>query len=121
MLANVLDISAEILLDAVSAKIPQGFRFVTITCCDHGAAFDLIYHFDKQYVLHHLRLALAKGTALPSISGVCPAAVFAENEIKDLFGITVTGLAVDYEGKFLLSDKAPKAPLATRGELKIEN
>lgn len=115
MLNNETIISRATLLDAVSARIMQGFRFVTITCVsvrfDPCQSFDLIYHFDKEYVLHHLRLSLAEGEALPSISGICAPAVLVENEIKDLFGIEVTGLSLDYEGRFILADTAPKAPM----------
>jgi hypothetical protein len=112
MLNNEIIITRDTLLDAVAARIMQGFRFVTITCVSGACpTLDLIYHFDKDYVLHHLRLSLAHGEALPSISGVCAPAVLVENEIKDLFGIEVTGLAIDYEGRFILADKAPRAPM----------
>ena len=45
-----------------------------------------------------------------SISSPAAAAALIENELKDLFGLKVTGLALDYEGRFLLSDGAPHAP-----------
>lgn len=110
MLKNEVAVTRDTVLDAVSAKIPQGFRFVTMTCVDCGDAFDIIYHFDKDYVLHNIRLKLAKGETLRSISGVCFAAAIVENEIKDLFGINVDGLVLDYEGRFMLAQDAPHAP-----------
>ena len=57
-----------------------------------------------------LQLVLKKGETLPSISGVCFAAVVVENEIQDLFGIKVTDLAIDYEKHFLLAADAPAQP-----------
>lgn len=102
-------------LPALAAEVwklkTDGYRFVTMTCLDAGDAHEVIYHFDKNYQLKHLRLALPKGTTLPSISGVFFAAVLVENEIKDLFGVDFSGLAVDFKGRFILSDGAPVAPL----------
>ena len=110
MLKNTKDITPDVLLAEVSMMMPHGFRFVTVTCVDLGDTFDLIYHFDKDYELSNLRLKLPKGQELPSISHIYFAAVIVENEIKDLFGVQVTGMAIDYEGRFLLAEGAPRAP-----------
>ncbi|MEI6149091.1 MAG: NADH-quinone oxidoreductase subunit C [bacterium] len=111
MLDNVTEISMDQLAVEVWKAKQDKYRFVTMTCCDLMDAHDILYHFDKQYVLKHLRLRLPKGTALPSISTIFFAAVLVENEIKDLFGIEVTGLTIDYKGRFMLSDGAPVAPM----------
>jgi Ni,Fe-hydrogenase III component G len=91
--------------------LPLGFRFVTMTCTDCGEYFDILYHFDKNYELSNLRLQLKKGDTLPSISPIIFAALLVENEIKDLFGVKVTGLVLDYESRLLLTDCAPEKPL----------
>ena len=36
--------------------------------------------------------------------------VIVENEIQDLFGITISDLAIDYEKHFLLAPDAPAQP-----------
>jgi ech hydrogenase subunit D len=110
MLKHTIEITKDNLLHEVAARLPQGFRFATITCIDLGDAFDLIYHFDKDYQLFNIRLRLGKDEELPSISGVFMAAVIVENELKDLFGIPVKGLIIDYGGRLLLSEGAPVAP-----------
>jgi Ni,Fe-hydrogenase III component G len=111
MLSDVKDISQANLLTEVMQLKSDGYRFVTMTCCDTGDAHDILYHFDKNYALRHLRLKLARGATLPSISALFFAAVLVENEIKDLFGIDISSLAVDFKGRFILSDGAPTAPL----------
>jgi NADH:ubiquinone oxidoreductase subunit C len=111
MLQNCKDITRDALLTEVASKLPMGYRFVTMTCVDAGEAFDILYHFDKNYELLNLRLRLPKAQSLPSVSGLVFAAVLVENEIKDLFGINVTGLAIDYQGHFILAEGAPTAPL----------
>ena len=111
MLTNVKEIPVAQLHSEVWNLKRQGYRFVTMTCTDVGDAHDVLYHFDKQYELQHLRLRVPRGETLPSITELFFAAVLVENEIQDLFGVTVTGMAVDYKGRFILSEGAPAAPL----------
>jgi Ni,Fe-hydrogenase III component G len=112
MLPNTDEIGLENLADAVAARTARGYRFVTISCTDLGDRFDLIYHFDLNYNLMNLRVSVPKGAELPTVGHICPASVLVENEIKDLFGLEVAGLAVDYEGRFLLSKGAAERPFA---------
>ena len=97
-------------LEKIGSLLLQGYRFVTMTVVDKGEEFDIFYHFDLEYQLVNYQLCLKKGSELPSISGICFAAVVVENEIQDLFGITVRGLAIDYEKHFLLAEDAPAQP-----------
>lgn len=111
MLENVSVISLDQILSEVLMLKQDGYRFVTMTCCDEGAVHDVLYHFDKNYALKHLRVKVPKGTALPSISAVFFAALLVENEMKDLLGVEVNGLLIDFQGHFMLADGAPKTPL----------
>ena len=112
---NETTVTRETLLDSAAAKLPRGFRFVAVTCSDVGETHDLIYTFEKDQEIYNLRLNLPKGEEAPSISVVFFAAALAENEIKDLFGVNFRGLAIDYEGRFLLSQGAPRAPMNKSG------
>lgn len=116
MIQNLTEIQPDSLIGAVAIKRAAGYRFVTMTCSDLGDAYDLFYHFDKELILEHLRLRLPKDGALPSISSVYFSAVLVENEIKDLFGIEITGLVLDYQGRFILADGAPKKPFSRETE-----
>lgn len=111
MLNNV----SETALDNISTEVwklkHDGYRFVTMTCCDRGETHDILYHFDKNYELKHLRVTLPKGTALPSISAIFFAALLVENEMKDLLGVSVSGLAIDFQGHFMIAEGCPKTPL----------
>ena len=113
MLENTINVTSDTLLHeaAVRVGVGQRCRFVTLTCLDLGGEHEILYHFDRDYRLTNLRLVLPKGQPLPSITSVCPAAVIVENELQDLFGITVAGLAIDYGGRLLLAENAPAAPL----------
>ena len=111
MLENVTPIP----LDAIQTEVwklkADGYRFVTMTCCDEGEAHDILYHFDKDYALRHLRVKLPKGASLPSVSSLFFPALLTENEMQDLLGVKVSGLAIDFQGRFLLAEGAPTAPL----------
>lgn len=110
MIRDVTPIAVDGLVEAAAARMALGWRLVTITCTDRRDHFDLLYHFDRADRLENLRLSLGRDQALPSISGVCPAAIPIENEIKDLFGITVTDLALDFGGRFVLAENSPVQP-----------
>lgn len=97
-------------LEKLASLLPRGYRFVTMTVVDRGDGFDVFYHFDLKYELETYLLKLPYGVDLPSISQGCFAALIVENEIQDLFGITVTGMEIDYHKHMLLADDAPVAP-----------
>jgi ech hydrogenase subunit D len=120
MLTDVKEINSDQLHGEVLAMRRQGSRLVTITCTDLGDAHDLLYHFDKQYQLCHLRMRVPRGTVVPSISSTFFAATLVENEMKDLFGLAFEGLAIDYQGRFLMSEGAPSTPLNKTGGMPVE-
>lgn len=69
----------------------------------------MIYSFENEDLrLINLRLEIVQGQEIPSISGVFLPAFLYENEIHDLFGVTVQGMAVDFQGK--LYQTAIRAP-----------
>jgi ech hydrogenase subunit D len=89
----------------------KGHRLVTITCTALDEdSFDLLYSFDKDFELSHLRLKVIKNALLPSITGIYFAAFLVENEIQDLFGLRFSGLALDYKGTLYLDEEITNAP-----------
>jgi NADH:ubiquinone oxidoreductase subunit C len=113
MIGNLIEISKDQLLGEVQKMQYDNFRFVTATCVDTGDGnFDVFYHFDKDYELKNYRIKVAKGEEVPSVSKIYLCALLVENEMKELFGLNVTNIAIDYGGHMLLSDDAPDAPMA---------
>jgi ech hydrogenase subunit D len=98
------------LVAEVQALKNAGQRLLTMTCVDLGESFDLLYHFDLDLRMTHLRLTVPKGESVPSISGVYFAALIIENEVQDLFGITFEGLVLDFGGHFYLEEEVKKYP-----------
>jgi ATP-dependent helicase/nuclease subunit B len=90
----------------------NNYRFVTSTCIDNGdGTIDVYYHFDKEYELKNFKIKVNKGEEVPSISRIYFCSILVENEMRELFGLNITGMAVDYGGKMLLSDSAPDEPM----------
>jgi len=88
------------LVAEVSRLKAEGWRLVTMSSVEIDATnMEILYHFDKDLKLTNLRLTVAKGGTVPSISGVLFTAFLVENEIRDQFAITFEGLVLDYQGK----------------------
>jgi hypothetical protein len=84
---------------------------VTTSCVDLGEDnLDVLYQFDKDLELHNLRIKVKRGEEVPSISKIYFCALLVENEMKELFGLNITGIAIDYGGHMLLAPEALKNP-----------
>jgi ech hydrogenase subunit D len=117
-------VTTDTLRDKVRAKREQGCRLVQISATRLPDQVELTYSFDLDSQLTNLRLSLpATETRLPSISSIYGCAILYENEIHDLFNVTVDGLTVDFGGNFYRtavkfpfgSVKAPCAAPAAAG------
>ena len=86
-------------------------RLVTATCLDQGEKLELRYHFDVDGGLEDIRLQVAKGTAVPSITPIYLCALLIENELKDFFGVSFEHMAVDFGSKMLLHTEAATTPM----------
>jgi ech hydrogenase subunit D len=99
------------IVEKATEYFKQGYRLVAITCAAKDT-YELTYTFDKDYKASNVRVVLQKtDLVLPSITPAFFAAFTYENELQDLFGITVTDLALNFKGTFYkLSMKTPFAP-----------
>ncbi|MEI8348047.1 MAG: NADH-quinone oxidoreductase subunit C [Pseudomonadota bacterium] len=76
-------------------------RLVQIGCTKMDSSLEVNYSFDENYQFTNYRIVIPNAdTILPSISPVYFAAAIYENELKDLFGLKFSGLALDYQGEF---------------------
>ena len=90
----------------------EGYRFVTLSYVEKDAdQVEILYHFDRDFQMTHLRMTITRDTAIPSITPVFLAAFLVENEIQDLYGLRVEGLPIDYNKTFYLDAEVRQAPL----------
>ena len=98
---NIETVTVDTLLNKVQAKHEQGHRLVQISASQLPEQVELTYSFDLDSRLTNLRLSLpGEKPHLPSVSSIYLCAVLYENEIHDLFGVQVDGLAIDFKGNF---------------------
>jgi ech hydrogenase subunit D len=78
-----------------------GWRLVQVCCTSKPDHFEVTYSFDKDYVLKNLQIEVLRTDAkIPSLTSHYFCAFTYENELQDLFGLKVEGLALDFGGKF---------------------
>ncbi len=90
----------------------QNVRLVQICATRTEEGFELSYSFADGYHLLTLRAHIKKEDELSSISTVFPPAFLYENEMKDLFGIKIRLITLDYDGNLYRTRK--KAPFSER-------
>jgi len=100
------EISPNDLLTEIMKIKNDGYRMVAITCTNKNG-MELTYSFDKDYELLNIRLTTDTETELPSISILYPYSFLYENEIKELFGVKITGIMPDF------NDNLYKIPVKT--------
>lgn len=106
------EVTPEILLEAVRGQKLAGSRLVQI-CCTRLESFEILYTFSRPDALEHLRITIPDpSVAVPSISPIYSGSFAYENEIHDLFGLSFTGLNIDYRGNFFKTTGF--APMAMR-------
>jgi len=108
---ETIGITSDTLKNEVRRLTGDGYRIVTITCVDldHDHV-DLIYSFDRDLEMVHLRLKQPKAQPAPSISDMLFAAFLVENEIQDQFGTCFDGLVLNFENYLYLEKEVAKTP-----------
>ena len=97
----VIMVEPESLIPAVRERCEGGWRLVQIGCAKVGDLYEITYSFDRDLRMEHLRIIIGPDTEISSISIIYLAAFVYENEIADLYGIPIQGIAIDYKGNFI--------------------
>ena len=101
------------LVGAAQAYKGKGWRFAQCCASRNGDdAFELLYSFvdDATNEVANLRVCVTSADEIPSVGGIFPAAFMFENEMHDLYGLTVVDMNLDYRGGFYhLHSPAPMA------------
>jgi ech hydrogenase subunit D len=112
-------VTKEQLPEKVKQYLADGYRLVQIHATTMAQEFEVTYCFDKNYDFAGVRIPVAKSDpVLPSITNAYLCAFTYENEIHDLFGISFTGLALDFKGTFYR--KSVATPFAAPSSKSVE-
>ncbi|GFK93662.1 hypothetical protein NNJEOMEG_01496 [Fundidesulfovibrio magnetotacticus] len=122
MFANEQAVSVDTLIPECQKRFDEGLRLVGVSVVElkKDDAFDLLYHFDKDLELSHLRLTVPRLEPVPSISGVYFPALLYENEIKDQFGVNFQNILIDFGCTLYLEPEVVKSPFCTFTYVKKE-
>lgn len=89
----------------------DGYRLLQICATKVSEGFEILYSFDKDHELTHLKLTIPEEEEVQSITGVYWGAFIYENEMHDLFGIKIINNELDYGGHFFkVSQPTPWNP-----------
>lgn len=102
---NIYKIEQVELLPVIMEKKNNLWRLVQICCAYVEGNYEITYSFATGYEISNYRLVVAKDEAVPSISRVYKAAILYENEMRELFGLNVEYIKVDYHGKLYRIDE----------------
>ena len=108
----------ELLTKAMGLK-KAGYRLSQACAAYVDEKYELSYSFaeDSTYQYHTLRVVVDTDTEVPSITDIVPPAVFYENEMKELCGVKINMISLDYENRFYRIEKeAPLGPNKNKEE-----
>ncbi|MEI6385710.1 MAG: NADH-quinone oxidoreductase subunit C [Spirochaetota bacterium] len=87
------------LLSKVSTLRAAGWRLVQILGISTDATIELSYSFGLRHEMRVFRFNAAPEVSVPSITPAFPGAYLYENELRDLFGVEIQCISVDWLGK----------------------
>ena len=103
---------ADLLTKAMEMK-RAGYRLSQACAAYVNDKYELSYSFaeDSTYQFTSLRIVIDTDTEVPSITEIIPPAVFYENEMKELFGVKIKMITLDYENKlYRIEEETPLGP-----------
>ncbi len=119
---TTIPIGIDELVSRTAQMKKEGCRLVQIGCTKIGDDFEINYVFDKDFVLTDLRITVKQDSVVPSVSSVYFGAFVYENEIHDLYGITVAGMNIDFGGQFYRTTiKQPFTVTITKEDTSCQN
>lgn len=114
-LADTLAIPATELRRAALRLREAGWRFVTATAVPEPKGWMLLYHFERDELLCHLRTRVGRDEPVPAIDDAYPAAFLVENEMSELQGVRVDGMSIDYRGRLYREFSDPEGWIHVHG------
>lgn len=88
------------LYDILQKKYEDGYRLAQICAVSYEGYNEVLYSVAKEYAMENYKIELPLDEEIKSFSDIFPAATLYENEIKELWGVNVVGMAIDYKNNF---------------------
>ena len=88
------------LTPVAQAYADAGYRFIQAFAVATDDGCDVTYSFEKDMVVENVQFSVPEGGGFESVSLLFGAAFTVENEMHDLFGLDISGITIDFAGKF---------------------
>lgn len=102
---NLIEIDRKDIMSKALHLKTEGYRIVQICAVTLADRYELSYSFAREYEMVNLRFSVQEGDEIASISDIFSPAFLYENEIRDLFGVNIQMIHLDYEGNLYRIDK----------------
>ncbi len=96
---KIIDTPLDDLLLSVMEYKSAGYRFVQAHAINAVGGAEVFYTFGKEMDWVSIRVPVADGAEVPSVTNIYPAAFLYENEIKELFGVDIRLIEPDYKDR----------------------
>ena len=104
----IIEVSKQELYDIMQKKYEDGWRLSQICSVAFEGYNEVTYSVNLDYTMENYKIKLPVDEEVKSFSDIFPAAALYENEIKELWGVQVVGMAMDDQNKFYrIKEDAP--------------
>lgn len=101
----ITKVTKDELYSIMQEKSNSGYRLAQICSVAFEGYNEVTYSVAKDYGMENYKIELPIDEEIKSFSDIFPAANLFENEIKELWGVKVVGMALDYQNKFYRIDE----------------
>lgn len=101
----ITEVAKDELYKIMDQKYNDGYRLAQILSVAYEGYNEVTYSVAKEYEMENYKINLPIDEEIKSFSDIFPAATLYENEIKELWGVKVVGMALDYHNKFYRIEK----------------
>lgn len=113
---EIIDIDKLDLLNHVQTMKHDDYRLVQI-CAVKTDRLIILYSFEKKQKFTNLRVTIDSSEEIESIDFLYSYAFLYENEMKDLFGVKMKDMKIDFKGNlYQTSIKTPFNPVEKEGK-----
>jgi ech hydrogenase subunit D len=119
---KIIEITKNDIVNEGKKLLDAGAKFVTAVCSDQDEKLEVTYFFTTNRGVDFtcLRYLVGKEEEVPSLTGVTLSTLLIENEMKELFGLKVKDLAIDYGGHLMLAHDSPTMPMLKPKKVAVE-
>ena len=104
----ITKVTKDELYNIMQKKYEDGYRLSQICSIAFEGYNEVTYSVNLDYTMENYKIKLPVDEEVKSFSDIFPAAALYENEIKELWGVQVIGMAMDYQNKFYrIKEDAP--------------